>query len=110
MKTHLQPQTPWPDFAALIGLDWADQKHDLALRVPGANSVERRTLEHTPEAIAIWVAGLRQRFGAGKIALCLEQTRGALIYALSAYENLVLFPINPPKPGQTARRPLPQRQ
>lgn len=91
----MKTQTPLPGFAARIGLDWADQKHDLALRVPGDNSVERSTLEHTPEAIATWVAGLRQRFGAGKIALCLEQTRGALIYALSAYENLVLFPINP---------------
>jgi transposase len=91
----MKTQTPLPDFAALIGLDWADQKHDLALRVTGANSVEPSTLEHTPEAIAAWVASLRLRFGTGKIALCLEQSRGALIYALSAYENLVLFPINP---------------
>lgn len=91
----MKTPTPLLEYAACLGLDWADQKHDLALRVAGANTVERSTLAHTPEAIAAWVASLRQRCGTGKIAVCLEQSRGALIYALSAYENLVLFPINP---------------
>jgi len=82
-------------FAALIGLDWADQKHDVALRVPGAERVETSTFQHEPQAIADWVSALRQRFGQGPIAICLEQARGALIYALMGYENLVLYPINP---------------
>lgn len=81
--------------AAFIGLDWADQKHEVALRVAGSDQIERSSFEQTPEAIAAWVAGLRQRFGQGWIALCLEQARGALIYALMAHENLVLYPINP---------------
>ena len=81
--------------AALIGLDWADQKHDLALRAQGSATVEPSCFDHTPEAITAWVASLRQRFGHGPIALCLEQSRGPLIYALSPYENLVLYPINP---------------
>jgi transposase len=91
----MKTATDLTPYAALIGLDWADQKHDRALRVPGTTALERSTLQHTPEAIATWVASLRQRFGTGKIAIGLEQSRGALIYALSTYENLVLFPINP---------------
>lgn len=88
-----QPQLK--DCVALIGLDWADEKHDVALRVPGSPTLERATFEHNPQQVAAWVASLRQRFGTGKIAICLEQARGALIYALMAYENLWLFPINP---------------
>jgi transposase len=83
------------NFAALIGLDWADQKHDVALRVPGTPHVESSSFKHDPQAIADWVSALRQRFGQAKIAICLEQARGALIYALMGYENLVLYPINP---------------
>ena len=83
------------DCAALIGLDWADEKHAVAVRVQGRTPTEHARFDQTPEAIAAWVAELRQRFGQGKIAIGLEQARGALIYALSRYENLVLYPINP---------------
>jgi transposase len=80
---------------ALVGIDWADKKHDVALQLAGTQAVERSCLEQTPEAIAEWVAKLRQRFGSGRIAVCLEQARGALIYALMAHEHLLLYPLNP---------------
>lgn len=91
----MNDQPDLKSFAALIGLDWADQKHDVALRAQGAEHVETSILHHDPQAIADWVSALRQRFGPGPIALCLEQARGALIYALMGYEHLVLYPINP---------------
>lgn len=91
----MNDQPELKSLAALIGLDWADQKHDVALRPRDARCVETSTFKHDPQAIAEWVGALRQRFGAGKIAICLEQARGALIYALMGYENLVLYPINP---------------
>jgi transposase len=87
--------TQLKDCVAWVGIDWADEKHDVALQVAGAQTVERSTLEQSPEAIAAWVAGLRQRFGSGRIAICLEQARGALVYALMVYENLLLYPLNP---------------
>lgn len=80
---------------AYVGIDWADKNHQVALRLPDSEKIERHSLEHTPEAIAAWVAGLRQRFGQGLIAVCLEQARGALVYALMGHENLVLYPVNP---------------
>lgn len=83
------------NFAALVGLDWADQKHDVALRAQGSDRVEPSTFQHDPQAIADWIRALRQRFGSGQIAICLEQARGGLIYALMGHENLVLYPINP---------------
>src|SRR5437773_9280413 len=83
------------DFAALIGLDWASQQHALALYDCATGKRENSTLEHAPEAIAQWAHGLEQRFGGRKIALCLEQAKGALINALLEYSFLVLYPVNP---------------
>jgi transposase len=83
------------DFAALIGLDWASQRHALSLYDCATGKRESSTLEHTPEAIAQWAQGLEQRFGGKKIALCLEQAKGALINALLEYPFFVLYPINP---------------
>src|SRR5205085_1706574 len=38
---------------------------------------------------------LRTRFPEGKIAVALEQARGALLAGLSQYEHIVPFPVNP---------------
>jgi transposase len=84
-----------PAFAAFVAIDWADEKHAVALRVAGHNQTEHTVLEQKPEALTEWVAGLRQRFGGAPIALILEQKRGALLYALQPHEHLVLYPINP---------------
>ena len=83
------------EFAALIGLDWASQRHALCLYDWATGKRENSTLEHTPEAIAQWAQGLEARYGGKKIALCLEQTKGALINALLEYPFLVLYPVNP---------------
>jgi transposase len=80
-------------FAAFVGLDWADQKHDLVLYDPRSGKPEHRQLTHTPEAIDEWACGLRQRFGGQPIAVCFEQSRGAIAYALLKYDFLVLFPL-----------------
>jgi transposase len=82
-------------FAALIGLDWADEKHAVVLLAANSQIKEHATLEHTPEALSDWVAQLRQRFAGGKIAIILEQSRGWLLYALLPHAHLVLYPINP---------------
>jgi len=81
---------------AWVGLDWADQEHAVCLQVVGSPDVERSTLKHTPEALQLWVAELRGRFPQGPVAIALEQSRGALFYALMTYDFLVLYPI-PPK-------------
>ena len=82
-------------FAALIGIDWASQRHALCLYDCATAKRESSILEHTPEAIAQWARGLQERFKGKKIALCLEQSKGPLIYALLEYPFFVLYPINP---------------
>ena len=84
-----------PDFAAFIAIDWADKKHAWALQVAGSTQRETGTLEHTPEAIESWAVQWATRFGGRPVAVALEQSRGALLYALSKYQHLVLYPVHP---------------
>ncbi len=89
MTTH-RDQNEEPSFAAFVGIDWADQKHDICLMEAGSQNSEPGVLNHKPEELAKWVAQLRDRFGGRPVAICLEQSRGPLVYALMKYEFLVL--------------------
>lgn len=82
-------------YAAYIGIDWADQKHDICLIDAHTLKKESRILNHTPAAIAEWATELRTRYQGQPLAVCLEQSRGPLIYALLKYDFLVLYPVNP---------------
>jgi len=82
-------------FAAFMGIDWADAKHDGCLQAAGTAKRECFQLEHTPEAIDAWVTTLRTRFHGQPLAICLELDKGPLVSALRKYDFLVLFPINP---------------
>lgn len=84
-----------PELAAWIGIDWADQHHDIALHPAGSEAVEEKRIRATPEALNEWIAELRRRFGGQPVGVCLEQSKGALIHALLEHEFLVLYPINP---------------
>jgi transposase len=88
-------QTSHDTFAAFVGIDWADAKHDGCLQTAGSAKRECFQLEHTPEAIDAWVTTLRTRFNGQPVAICLELTKGPLVSALRKYDFLVLFPINP---------------
>src|ERR671925_2374525 len=82
-------------FAAFIGIDWADAKHEGCLQAAGAATREGLQLEHTPEAIDAWVTTLRTRFNGQPVAVCLALNKGPLVSALRQYDFLVLFPIKP---------------
>jgi hypothetical protein len=74
------------EFAALVGLDWADQKHDICLLDLRTSLQEQTVLKHSPEAIDDWAPELRRRFHGRPIGICLKQSRGALVYALMLVE------------------------
>ena len=83
------------EYAALVGIDWADTKHDFCLQATASEQEEYGVIGPMPEEIDHWVRGLADRFPGGKIAVCLEQSKGSLIYTLLKYDHLVLYPINP---------------
>jgi hypothetical protein len=82
-------------FAAFIAIDWSDAKHDICLFDASTSKKEDSILKHTPEDLEAWASALRARFAGQPIAVCLEQSRGPLIYALLKYDFFVLYPINP---------------
>jgi len=82
------------EFAAMIAIDWADQKHAWAMQTE-TSKVETGTIDHTPEAIDVWAAELRMRFAGQSIAVALEQSRGSLVFMLTKYDHLVIFPVHP---------------
>ncbi len=88
-------EDPVEQYAAFIGIDWADQKHAYSLQVGGQRKTETGTLEQKPEAIGPWVAKLRERFQGRPIAIAVEQSRGALIHALLGYDFITLYPLHP---------------
>ena len=83
------------DYAAFIGLDWSDKKHDVCLHVCATGDEESKVIENTPEALDEWILQLRERFEGRPVAICLEQARGMLVYMLMAHDFITLYPINP---------------
>ncbi|HDL01631.1 MAG TPA: IS110 family transposase, partial [candidate division Zixibacteria bacterium] len=82
-------------FSAFVGIDWADKKHDISVVSASGGDPVHCIIDHTPEALFEWATKLRQQYPEGQIAICLEQSKGALIYNLLGYDFLTLFPINP---------------
>lgn len=82
--------------AAFVGIDWADAKHDIFLRPADGSAASHEIIGASAEDLQEWILRMRARFaGSGKIYVCLEQSKGALIYQLREYDFFVLFPINP---------------
>ena len=82
-------------YAALIGLDWADKKHDVCLMVPHTGKFEYSQFAHTPEAIEDWALALHKRFPRQPISICLELKSGPIVYALLKYPWFDLYPVEP---------------
>jgi transposase len=86
---------PEIQYAAFLAIDWADEKHVWSLQEANSRRRESGEVNHMPEAIEAWAAQMSQRFAGRPIAVAVEQTRGALVFLLSKYEQLHIFPVPP---------------
>lgn len=93
MNTNANPHES--AFAALIGLDWGDRQHAIALRDCASGKTELSLLDHTAESLRSWLEALAQRFGSRPVALALETSKGPLIHAFLGLNWLTVFPIHP---------------
>ena len=82
------------EVVCVVGVDWGEGKHAYAVR-PATGEQYSGQLPADPESVHEWVRRLRERHPGGIILVGLEQSRGALIYALVQYDFLQLVPINP---------------
>ena len=93
MRSEVEALKQEPQFAAFVSIDWADKKQVWCLQAADSEKRESGELVHTPEAVEACVGQLCQRFANRPIAVALEQSRGALVFMLSKYEPLHLFPV-----------------
>lgn len=82
-------------FAALIGIDWADRKHDVCEISSDSATPRFSVIAHKPEALQRWACELLQRYPNQHVAVCCELKKGPLIYALAKYPHITVFPVNP---------------
>src|ERR1022692_1359827 len=95
LHENVVPPEAEEDFAAWVAIDWADKKHVWALQETGSSRRQPGEIEASPEAVDAWVSELLLRFPGRRIAVALEQKRGALLCLLSKYAALVLYPVHP---------------
>ncbi len=82
------------EWVACVGIDWGDKKHAYMVQTADGKKQDG-WFGSSPEEVHEWARGLGERFPGGTIIVAVEQGRGSLLYALMAYEYLVLVPINP---------------
>jgi hypothetical protein len=88
------------EYAALVGLDWADREHAWVLQWSDTGARERGRLEQTPEAVERWLSELMVRLDGRRIAVAIEQKHGAVVWMLLKYGCVEIYPIHPQAAGQ----------
>jgi transposase len=80
---------------AWVGIDWADEGHEVWEYTVQTDSATCYAIKHTAESLREWVNQLRIRHGGKPVAVVLEQARGGLIYALMNTGFMEIYPVNP---------------
>jgi len=87
-------QTDLSGFTAIIGIDWADKKHDICIQAAESGQRQSYQVAHKADKLDEWARSLYRRYG-GPIAVALELSKGPLVSALQKYDFFVIFPIDP---------------
>jgi transposase len=81
-------------FTAIIGIDWADKKHDVCVQSMESGRRQSYQVAHKSDKLDEWARSLYRCFG-GPIAVALELSKGPIVSALQKYDFFVIFPIDP---------------
>jgi transposase len=87
-------QTELSQFTTIIGMDWADKKHDVCVQATETRQRKSYQIQHRADKIDEWARSLYRRYG-GPIAVALELSKGPIVSALQKYDFLIIFPIDP---------------
>ena len=97
------PELPIGEFAALIGLDFGDRTHAIALSPRDTNKIEPLEIAHSAENLHAWIQGLANRFGGRPVAVAVESSKGAVVAALLEYSWVIIYPIHPATSNRFSR-------
>ena len=91
----MKPGRKLTKFAASIGIDWSDKKHDICEWNAEKQTESTAVVENRPERLHEWICSLRERYRGQQVAVGLEQSKGALAYLLMQYGFITIFFIHP---------------
>lgn len=77
----------------LVGIDWADSKHDLTV-LDRSRRLHFR-IPSDPQDVSEMIEKLNAIADGRPIAVCLEKGRVRIIYHLMLHENITLYPVDP---------------
>jgi transposase len=83
------------EYAAWIGIDWGSEKHAVCLQASDSSRMESCTLEQKADVLHAWFMNLLVRFGGRKVAVAIEQSKGAVINFLLGLDFVHIFRIHP---------------
>ena len=89
-------QTQLSQYTAVIGIDWADKKHDVCVQDMATGKRRGSQVRHRAEDLDEWARSLHRRFG-GPIAIAVELSKGPIVSVLQKYDFFVIYPIDPSK-------------
>ncbi|MDH5242059.1 MAG: IS110 family transposase [Gammaproteobacteria bacterium] len=89
-------QTELSQYTAVIGIDWADKKHDVCVQDMATGKRRAGQVRHRAEDLDEWARSLHRRFD-GPIAIAAELSKGPIINVLQKYDFFVIYPIDPSK-------------
>lgn len=82
-------------FSVVVGIDWADQKHDICEFVTDKQTMSLSVISSKPDSVHEWATDLQKRFPDQKVAVACELKKGPLVYALMKHAHIVIMPIHP---------------
>ncbi len=87
-------QAELSQFTAIIGIDWADKKHDVCVQAAECGQRQSYRVQHKADKLDEWARSLYRQYG-GPIAVALELSKGPLVSVLQKYDFFEIFPIDP---------------
>ena len=80
-------------FSVYIGIDWANDKHDVCVQVANSSVRKFEVIKHSPKSINEWITSLHEQYK-GQIAVAIELSKGPIVYALQKFDFVTIHPVN----------------
>ena len=95
-EAGMREQAEGKEYAVCAGVDWATDKHDVAVVGPNRKLLKHRQFEHNSQGLAEMANWLIEMAGGdpSRLAVGIELTRGAVVETLLA-RGIDVFAINP---------------